>query len=203
MAIKTAPYGTWESPIKPDDFAVGHVDFASVHVNRSNGKIYFLENRPDEDGRAVIIEYDDKKSRDVLPKAYNALSQVHEYGGGSWIVRQLDGHLIFTDFKTKGVYVLDPETGHVNAITPEDDKIYFADFDCHPKDTKWVLAIKEDHHGPTIDSTTNTLVAIDTSNKQTRTIAEGCDFYSYPRFSRDGKQVCCMWQNSMSAPALS
>lgn len=32
---QTAAYGTWESPIKPDHFAVGSTPFESVRVNVS------------------------------------------------------------------------------------------------------------------------------------------------------------------------
>jgi hypothetical protein len=42
----------------------------------------------------------------------------------------------------------------------EDKKIYFADFNVHPVDSKWVAAIREDHHPPKIEDIENTLVVI-------------------------------------------
>ena len=212
---QTAPYGTWDSPIQPDDFAVGsttldtalpNVRFPSIAVvytdtpQKKNGKLYLLEIRPTEEGRGAIIEYTDGQGRDVLPKEYSALSQVHEYGGGSIVVRESDGHLVFTDLKTKGVFDLDPSTGDVKPIIDADEKVYFADFDCHPVDEKWLLAIKEDHHPPTIDQFENTVVVMDTASKAVHTIAKGCDFYSYPRFSRDGKKVSWIQWNHPNMP---
>lgn len=164
---------------------------------RSNGKIYLHELHPDEDGRGAIIDITDGKGREVLPKQYSALSQVHEYGGGAVSVRQMDGHLVFTDIKTKGVFLLNPDTSDVEPIVEANEKIYFADFDCHPNDKTWVLAIKEDH---TTDPTENSFVAIDTSSKKVHTLASGCDFYTYPRFSPDGKKVAWVQFNLPHMP---
>lgn len=69
-----------------------------------------------------------------------------------------------------------------------DDKNRFADFDTHPSNPDWVIAILEDHHKH--PNVVNTLVAIQASSKSVRIIASGADFYAYPRFSPDGKSVC-------------
>lgn len=125
------------------------------------------------------------------------MSQVHEMGGGSMTVRQADGHLVFTDMKSKGIFDLNPDTSDVKPIVEANEKIYYADLDCHPTDTNWVIAIKEDH---TIDPVENTLVAIDASSKAVNTIVEGCDFYTYPRFSPDGKKVSWIQFNFPNMP---
>ena len=200
MAPKNAAYGLWESPIEADDFgAADSTMLDSVHVNRSNGKIYLCEIRPGEEGRGAIVEFDrDGTSREVLPKEYSALSQVHEYGGGSFIVRQ-NGHLVFTDMSTKGVFDFDVESGVVAPLLEADPKVYYADFDAHDE---WILAIKEDHHPPTIGETTNTLVAIDSDTKTMHTLSlDGTpDFVLYPRFSPDGKKVCWIQFSFPSMP---
>lgn len=56
MVTKTAPYGSWESPIKPSTFAAGSVALEQIQVNKANGKIYLLEVRPHEEGRGAIVE---------------------------------------------------------------------------------------------------------------------------------------------------
>ncbi|KAK6380710.1 hypothetical protein LTS17_004910 [Exophiala oligosperma] len=196
-----APYGTWKSPINPEDFAAtGSVVLDQPCVNRTNGKIYLLESRPDEAGRGVIVEYYNGRGKDVLPKQYNALSQVHEYGGASYIINELTGHIIFTDWDTKGVFDLDPETGDTKPIVDADEKVYYADFNSHPNDSKWFVSIKEDHRGSNITDIQNTLVAIDASTKQVHTLTQGADFYTYPRFSPDGKSLCWIQWNFPNMP---
>ena len=195
MVTKTAPYGTWESPIKPSTFAAGSVALEQIQVNEANGKIYLLEVRPHEEGRGAIVEYANSIPRDVLPERYSALSQVHEYGGASFIVRN-DGRIIFTDFDTKGVFVLDPETQEVNLLGTADPKVYYADFTVN---AKYIVAIREDHHPAKIEEIKNSLVII-SGSRQVKTLVEGSDFYSFPRFSPDGKKLCWISWNHPAMP---
>jgi dipeptidyl aminopeptidase/acylaminoacyl peptidase len=194
MPKKIAPYGTWESPIKPSTFAAGSVALDQIQVNEQNGKIYLLEIRPHEEGRGAIVEYTNGHPRDVLPAKYSALSQVHEYGGASFLVR-FDGRIIFTDFDTKGVFILDPETQEVNLIGSSDPKVYFADFAVNGKT---IVSIREDHHPAKIEDIKNTLVTI--SSQGVKTIVEGSDFYAFPRFSPDGKKICWVSWNHPAMP---
>ena len=125
-----------------------------------------------------------------MPKDYNALTHVHEYGGASFTIRETDSHIIFSDLPTNVVFDLNPATLKAEPIVEEDFKNYYADFCVHPTNSKLVLAIREDHHCEKIEDIQNTLVAIDSSTKAVHTIATGADFYAYPRFSPDGKHVC-------------
>ena len=101
---------------------------------------------------------------------------------------------------SKAVLDLDPDSGLVSTALEGDPKVYFGDLNAHPTDSRWILAIREDHHAATIDAIKNTLVVIDTASKQTSTVASGADFYTFPRFSSDGKHVCWIQFNFPHMP---
>lgn len=169
-------------------------------LKHTNGKVYILEIRPDEGGRGAIVEHHNGQSKDVLPRPYSALSQVHEYGGASFVVNPSTGHIIFTDIATKGVFALDADTGETLPIVEADEKVYYADFNVHPTSPQWTVAIKEDHHAPAISDVKNTLVAIDAATKSVLTLAQGADFYTYPRFSPVGGKLCWIQFNFPNMP---
>ncbi len=122
-----------------------------------------------------------------MPQGSNARSAVHEYGGGAFTVSQKDSTLVFADWTTKGVFRSSPNSGERNAIMDADPDVRYADFNVHPTNSDWVLAVKEDHHSSVVQ---NSLVAIDGATRKVQTLAEGADFYAHPQFSPDGLQVC-------------
>ena len=90
----------------------------------------------------------DGTTKDVLPSEYSALNQVHEYGGASFVPRDTDGHLVFTDMTSKAVPDLDPESRSVSTIVEGDSGVCFADSNAQSTNNRWVLAIQEDRHAP-------------------------------------------------------
>jgi hypothetical protein len=92
---KTAPYGSWKSPIT-SDLIVAQTTMLS-EVRLAGGDIYWLEGRPQEQGRYVIVRAgSDGAATDVTPPGFNARTRVHEYGGASWLVAS--GTCIFSNF---------------------------------------------------------------------------------------------------------
>ncbi|TVY54291.1 Dipeptidyl aminopeptidase BIII [Lachnellula cervina] len=190
---KVAPYGTWTSPITSDITSGGVVSFNELHVNPKTGQIYLVEGRPIEKGRCAIVEVTVAgESIEILPKKYSARSKVHEYGGGAAILGP-DGKFVFTDAYTDGVFLLSP-TGEVEEIITGDPSTRFADFSVSTTEPHWIIAVKEYHSQD--GGVVNTIVAINTRTKASKTVVSGADFYSHPRFSPDGKRICWMqWVN--------
>src|SRR5450631_718045 len=83
---KTAPYGSWRSPITSDLIVAQSVTLAEVRLDGEY--IYWLEGRPQEQGRLVVVRADWRggEPTDMIPKPYSARTRVHEYGGGAWTV---------------------------------------------------------------------------------------------------------------------
>ncbi len=142
------------------------------------------------------MEYNGRDHRDVLPKKYSAKTAVHEYGGAAFTIG-LDGDVVFSDWDTKGVFTLSPASGRVSSILELDPDLYYADFNIHPQEGRWILAIQEDHRSSVVK---NSIVAIDSLAKSARSLASGGDFYSHPQFSADGNRICWMQWNHPDMP---
>src|SRR5690554_186397 len=68
--FKSAPYGGWPSPIQADMVANG--SRRSTEPLFHHGYLYWIENRPQENGRAVIVRQDPTGLiADLLPSPWN------------------------------------------------------------------------------------------------------------------------------------
>jgi len=139
----------------------------------------------------VIVESSDSGLKDILPKEYSARSGVHDYGGAAMTVTP-SGLLIFSDVETKGVFSLNPKSEEIKPLIDSNKNIRFADFDVHPKTSEWFLAIQEDHRQKEV---LNSMVVTNSKTKEVKTLAEGSDFYSQPKFNPAGDKICWLEWN--------
>ena len=172
----TAPYGTWPSPITAGMIADTTISLSSVLVD--GGDIYWLEGRPSEGGRVVLVRWTDAGPVDVLPQGYSARTRVHEYGGGAAIVS--DGAVFFVNFEDQRIYRLD-NGGKPEAITADSGDRH-ADM-VHDEVRQRILCVRERHTG---DGVINELIAVDLASGASKILVGGHDFVSNPRVSPDG-----------------
>src|ERR1700681_3407803 len=93
--LKTAPYGSWKSPITSDLIVKESIGLSQVKMDGDD--IYWIEMRPSEGGRQVIVRCtSDDGTTDVNPPGFNARTRVHEYGGGDYVAR--DSVVYFSNF---------------------------------------------------------------------------------------------------------
>jgi dipeptidyl aminopeptidase/acylaminoacyl peptidase len=186
------PFGAWESPVTTDLIAGGTIGLGEVQVD--NGSIAWIEMRPEEKGRYVVVRHDkDGKVADLVPENINARTRVHEYGGGSYL---LDGNVLYTtNFSDQRLYRID-DGGRPRALTPQGEDYRFADFVLDEARAR-LIAVMEHHH-PDFEEPKNCVAAIsiDADNTAIEILVEGADFYSNPRLSPDGSQLCWLsWQH--------
>jgi len=191
---KAAPFGSWSSPISIDLLLKGELRLAAPRWDGAD--LYWIEGRPDEDGRQVIV----KRSAggaisDITPRGFNARTRVHEYGGGDYAVS--NGTVWFTNFDDQRLYRQDP-AGAPRAISPEGD-VRHADL-AVDGERKRVLAVREDHSRGESEAV-NSLVALDVDGgRDPIVLASGNDFYSSPKLSAEGRRLAWLTWNHPNMP---
>jgi dipeptidyl aminopeptidase/acylaminoacyl peptidase len=185
-AVTVAPFGAWASPFKIERLTDRVVFLSEAHG--VDGVRWWLEGRPDEGGRQVLVrrELDGSITR-LTPEGFNARTRVHEYGGAAYLV---SGDLVVvSDFMTGRLNkVVAP--GQVVPFTPEMAWRY-ADL-IHDAAHDRLIAVREDHEDAMVASHgewSNDLVAIDLGTGVITPLAEGSDFYGAPRLSPDGSTL--------------
>ncbi len=188
-----APYGSWRSPITAQMLVQGNVRFGDTALDGDT--FYWVETRPEEQGRYVIVRRTpDGKIEDVLLAPFSARTLVHEYGGGALLASA--GTLYFTNYEDQRLWRLVP--GQTPQPITAAGKLRFADF-VHDAARNRLISVCEDHsaggHEPA-----NRIVAVDLADGKITPLVEGADFYSNPRVSPDGRQLCWLSWNHPNLP---
>ena len=124
------PYGTWTSRISAATVAEQGLRLGFVAFDADD--IYWLEGRPQEGGRNVLVRRSaDGTIADLTPRDHNVRSRVHEYGGGAYVVSR--GIVYYSNFADQRIYRVpvtsgtsDESLSHSGPITPE-GKWFYAD----------------------------------------------------------------------------
>ena len=194
---KTAPYGSWKSPITSDLIVAQTTMLSEVRLAR--GDIYWLEGRPQEHGRYVIVRAgSDGVATDTTPAGFNARTRVHEYGGASWLVAS--GTCIFSNFADQRLYRQRTGQSDLEPLTPAplSPKHHFrySDGVIDRVRRRWI-GVREDHTGE--GEPTNAIVAIDLDQPGTspgRVLVGGHDFFCSARLSPDAtRMVWLAWDH--------
>ncbi len=181
-APATAPYGSWESPITSARIAAGTTRLAQA-LPAADGSVYWLEGRPWEAGRVVLMRWHEHGCEEVLPATTNIRSRAHEYGGGAYTVAP-GGDIFYVDDCDRCIHLL--RRGETPRRLTEPGARAFADLTPDPAHQR-LLAVCERYpeHGEPIAE----LVAINPDGSGSHVLAQGADFYSSPRPSPDGTRL--------------
>ncbi len=197
MEKKVATYGSWESPITADLIVEKTVGLEQIVLDGRD--IYWLEERPNEGGRYAIVRMSqDAEVKDVIPAPFNARTLVHEYGGGSFIVK--DGTIYFSNFKDQRLYRKLPgkEPTLITPVTPKGD-LRYADGIIDTK-RKRMICVREDHRN-NVSEPINTLISLNLDfENEGDVIVSGNDFYSSPRLNPDGEHLAWLTWNHPNMP---
>jgi len=191
---RIAPYGSWTSPITSQLITVGAVGLSEIVLDGPD--IYWIESRPTESGRSVIVRRTpDGRIEDMTPAPFNARTRVHEYGGGAYTVA--DGTIYFSDFGGQRLYRQVPG-GAPRPITP-DASLRYADAVVDRARGR-LICVREDHRGE--GEAVNTLVGVTLAGDDAggTVLVSGHDFYSSPQLSPDGARLAWLTWNHPNMP---
>jgi dipeptidyl aminopeptidase/acylaminoacyl peptidase len=181
--VKTSPYGSWKSPITSDLIVAQSIGLSEVRFDGDD--IYWLESRPQEGGRYVVVRYVawNSSTEDVTLQEFNVRTRVHEYGGGAWTVA--DGMIYFSNYSDNRLYRMDRYGHQPIPLSPEGAWRYTDGLVDSPR-RSWI-GVREDHSGEGQAVNTIVRITLDYQLHEGTILASGHDFYSSPRLSPDGR----------------
>ncbi len=191
----TAGYGRWASPLAATDVAAAK---SSLSELRSDGRsLYWLESRPAEDGRVVLVRADGADVVDHSPSGVSIRSRVHEYGGGAMclVPGWADGAFAYVDQSDQRVWVCE---GGAAAASPRplSDEAPPGEQHRHgglgaTADGRWVLSVREVHAERATRPVHRVVaLAVDPEAEPAETVLfEGRDFYGGAVVNREGDRV--------------
>ncbi len=192
-----APYGSWRSPITSD--LIVSASIAVFQPRLAAGNCYWMEGRPLEGGRYVIVRRTpDGTVTDINPAPFNARTRVHEYGGGDYVV-STNGTVFFTNFADQRIYFVAPDAKPEDApvaLTSTEGRRY-ADLVLDESRSR-LVCVREDHTGD--GEAVNTVAAIDLATGIETVLVEGNNFYSNPRLRSDGTKMCWLGWDHPNMP---
>jgi dipeptidyl aminopeptidase/acylaminoacyl peptidase len=153
--------------------------------------LYWLESRPAEAGRVVLVRAGAEGPRDHSPPEVSIRSRVHEYGGGAvCLMAGNPGAFAYVDQTDQRVWVCEGAGDAPRALTapaPEGERHHHGGL-CSAPDGGWVLAVREilpaDGGRPR-----RSVVALPWHGGPASTVAAGHDFFGSPSVHPDGDRL--------------
>ena len=180
--INTAPYGSWPSDITTSLMTSSAIGLSEARL--FEGSVYWLESRPQEQGRTVIVRKNPQNVLEELtPSEYSCRTRVHEYGGACYL--PTSAGVFFVNQEDQQIYKVEASLA-ITRLTNA-PMLRFADL-VFNKTTSSLIAVAEEHNEDSSEPR-NSLVSVDISSGAITVLDEGQDFYASPCISDDETQL--------------
>ena len=182
---KTHQPGAWPSPLSANLLAQAG---SSVMWSQAMGDdLWWDEVRPSEGGRSLVVS---RQQGDILKAPWSAKSQVHEYGGISWLGLMLDGQamLAFVNRADQRIYITEPK-GEPRPLSPESPAGQSHRYIEMIAVGDEIWCIREVHLEGRVE---RSLVALSLKSDGVATLRildASSHFYAHPRISADGRYL--------------
>jgi dienelactone hydrolase len=188
------PYGSWRSPITSDLIISGTIGLGDLAI--SGDDIYWVESRPSERGRSVVVRRKpDGSIADITPLAFNVRSRVHEYGGGAFMVS--GDAVYFSNFSDNRLY------RQIDGSSPEPitapGQVRYADMVFDPLRDR-IICVCEDHTDREREPINKLITIAADGTGAIVDLVSGAHFYSTPRLRSDGRRLAWLSWNHPNMP---
>ncbi|MFQ6126893.1 MAG: prolyl oligopeptidase family serine peptidase [Candidatus Heimdallarchaeota archaeon] len=196
------PYKQWKPSVTPENVFSDIVTLGEIKI--VGRTIYWLEQRPAEQGRVVLVKCDELgQISDVTPKGYWIRTRVHEYGGGAYTLN--DQYVYFVNFTDQRIYRQSlTEKQFPQPLTPEKNSDgslgKYGALELSSDGTQLVFVYEKEY---TDTENENFIAALDLLSEELREpaiLASGNDFYADPKISSDGKTIVWLTWNHPKMP---
>ncbi|XP_054817295.1 probable dipeptidyl-peptidase 5 [Prosopis cineraria] len=201
----TAPYGSWKSPLTADVVSGASKELGGIAID-GHGSLIWLESRPTESGRGVLVREPEKpgdEPLDITPQEFGVRTVAQEYGGGDFTVS--GDIVIFANYTNQRLYRQSITSLDVPPIplTPDygGPVVSYADGVLDARFNRFVC-VREDRRDSSINATT-TIVSIALSSKDVQepeVLVSGSDFYAFPRLDPKTNRMAWIQWNHPSMP---
>lgn len=189
-----APYGSWRSPITADLVSGAGKRLENFSVD-SHNRLVWLESRPSESGRCVIVREGDKAGDnpiDMTPVGFSVQSTAQEYGGGAFSLS--DETLVFSNTEDQRLYKQDLSSHDSTPVplTPDygGPLVRYADGVFDARFNRFIT-VREDHCRLGVQPITEIVsVFLNGENiMEPDVMVSGNDFYAFPRLDPKGERL--------------
>jgi len=202
---RTAPYGSWTSPIGADD--VAHGEALPEWVGFVGDEVWWTEPLPEEDGRAALMRGGPDGPVEALPGRWDVRTRVIEYGGRPWLAVSADpaDGVVFTHGPDQRLYRWLPGADAV-PLTPPGSRpaeLRYADFAVRGDEVWCLRETVADRAGTRV---VRHLVAVPLDGSaaaepgRVRELAASHHFMTGPRIEPNGGRVAWLGWNHPDLP---
>ena len=178
-----ASFGSWPSAIHSHLLTQASVRLSEPVMHQDD--LFWLESRPLEKGRSVLMRCVDGKNVEVLPSKFSVGSRVHEYGGGSYCIS--DDSIYFVNSEDQNIYQHFYKGEAKPSQLSDNKNCRYADL-TYDQSRQRIICVQEQHNKNREPS--NSIIALNLKTKNISTLISGNDFYSNPCLSPNQQQLC-------------
>ncbi|HVB92180.1 MAG TPA: prolyl oligopeptidase family serine peptidase [Acidimicrobiales bacterium] len=186
----STPFGRWASPLRPGDVASAKVSLSQLCSD--GAALYWLESRPAEEGRVVLVRAEGGRLSDHSPGGVSIRSRVHEYGGGAMclVPQQAPGSFAYVAQDDQQVWICAGARPRALGTPAPPGRTYRHGGLSASADGDWVLAVRE-IHAQGRSRPERRVVALGTRAglATESTLLTGHDFFSTPRLHPSGDRM--------------
>ncbi len=191
-------YLDWKPILHAEDVFKDAITFTFTQTDEK-GNVFWVEQRPAEGGRSVLVERDKNGNiRDVTPAPYSVRNRVYEYGGVPYVVK--GSWVYFTNFKDQRIYKLNlSHSSEITPLTPErnaDDSLgKYADLTVSPDGNALIFVYEKEVKQGEYPDYIGMIDLRNTAIQEPTILLAGANFYKTPQYSPDGTHLAWLQWN--------